>query len=270
MRRTLLSSLVLLALTLAGCADSPMVLQSQIDKFEQQQIALNRQREQLQERASALDQNNQESQSLLAQSRQEVDLLRQQLTATREQLRGVNELLAEVREEKQSAASQVKALQASLRKRGSTIITPNSSLPETVPEVGVPGVTARRDGDVIRYELPGSQLFESGSARLRPGATEMLAQVARRIGEEFPHQRIAVEGHTDSDPVVGGQWRNNHQLSVARAMAVYQVLATRGGLRGGQMFIVGHGANHPVVSNATESGKRRNRRVELVIYPEQI
>jgi len=53
-------------------------------------------------------------------------------------------------------------------------------------------------------------------------------------------------------------------------MAVYQVLATRGGLRGGQMFIVGHGANHPVVSNATESGKRRNRRVELVIYPEQI
>jgi outer membrane protein OmpA-like peptidoglycan-associated protein len=35
-----------------------------------------------------------------------------------------------------------------------------------------------------------------------------------------------------------------------------------------QFFVVGHGANHPVVSNATDAGRSRNRRIELVIYPE--
>ena len=35
-------------------------------------------------------------------------------------------------------------------------------------------------------------------------------------------------------------------------------------------FVVGHGSNHPVVSNATPAGKERNRRVELVVYPEQV
>jgi outer membrane protein OmpA-like peptidoglycan-associated protein len=36
-----------------------------------------------------------------------------------------------------------------------------------------------------------------------------------------------------------------------------------------QLFLAGHGPNHPVVSNATPAGKDRNRRVELVIYPER-
>jgi flagellar motor protein MotB len=266
-RFTIPAVLILLS---AGCADSPMVLQNQIDRFEQEQLALSRQQQQLQERAAALDQNNQQAQALLAQAQQESKLLRQQLQATRDQLRSVNDQLADARQEKQSATNQVKALQASLRKRGSTLITPNSSLPERLPQLSVPGVNVRRDGDVIRVELPGSELFPSGSARLKPGAEETIAQVADQLAREFPQQIIGVEGHTDSDPVVGGQWRNNHQLSVARAMTVYQVLVIRSGLKAKQLFISGHGANHPVVSNATETGKRRNRRVELVIYPEQI
>jgi outer membrane protein OmpA-like peptidoglycan-associated protein len=36
-----------------------------------------------------------------------------------------------------------------------------------------------------------------------------------------------------------------------------------------QMFVVGHGGSHPVVSNGTPAGKQRNRRVELVIYPDR-
>jgi outer membrane protein OmpA-like peptidoglycan-associated protein len=37
----------------------------------------------------------------------------------------------------------------------------------------------------------------------------------------------------------------------------------------GQLFIVAHGANHPLVSNATAAGRSRNRRMELVVYPER-
>ena len=47
------------------------------------------------------------------------------------------------------------------------------------------------------------------------------------------------------------------------------VLVTRGGLKQPQLFIVGHGANHPMVSNATETGKRRNRIVVTEIPYQQ-
>ena len=85
----------------------------------------------------------------------------------------------------------------------------------------------------------------------------------------YPDQVIGVEGFTDTDPVSGGQWRNNHELSVARAMAVYEVLIGGARYRPDQVFVVGHGPNHPVVSNATPEGKQRNRRIELVVYPEK-
>ena len=62
---------------------------------------------------------------------------------------------------------------------------------------------------------------------------------------------------------------DNQQLSVAQATAVYQYISSRGQIPAQQMLIVGHGANHPVVSNATAAGKARNARVELVIYPEK-
>jgi len=51
---------------------------------------------------------------------------------------------------------------------------------------------------------------------------------------------------------------------------VFDFFTTRTPLRQGQLFLVAHGANHPVVSNATAAGRARNRRVELVIYPERI
>ncbi len=54
---------------------------------------------------------------------------------------------------------------------------------------------------------------------------------------------------------------------MARATAVYQYLVARGQIPSNRMFIVGHGSNHPVVSNATAAGKARNSRVELVVYP---
>ena len=51
-------------------------------------------------------------------------------------------------------------------------------------------------------------------------------------------------------------------------MAVYDGLTRIGGMPPRQLFVVGHGGSHPVVSNATDAGRARNRRIEVVIYPE--
>jgi len=260
-------ALVLLAVT--GCADNSMVLKGRVGKLQEQQQALARQTQQFQERAAALDRDNQELSTMLAQTRQQGKVAEDQLSALREQLRTVTAQLAQVRSEKQATDSKVKAMTASMQRQGGVSISPNSSLLQTLPAIKLPGVQVRRDGDVIRIELPGSRLFESASAKLQPSAVGLIADVAAELFRAYPEQIIGVEGHTDSDAITGGQYRNNHELSTSRAMAVYEVLTSQTRLQPGQLFVVGHGPNHPVVSNATVAGKERNRRVELVVYPEK-
>ena len=253
----------------AGCADNPMVLKGKLSQAEQQQVAMQRQYQQLQDRATALDRDNQETGTLLAQARQETKVSEDQLAALRDQLRSVTSQLAQARAERENVDKRVQAMTASMQRQGGVTINPNNSFTQTLPAINIPGVFVRRDGDVIRIELSAGSLFETGSARLRPGAANLISDVAAEIARSYPDQIIGVEGHTDNDPVAGPQWRNNHELSIARAMSVYDVLVNRTRLQGNQLFVVGHGSNHPIVSNATLEGKQRNRRVELVVYPDR-
>ena len=186
-----------------------------------------------------------------------------------DQLRSITSQLAQTRAEKENIDRRVQVLNASMQRQGGVTIDPNSSLLQTLPAVNIAGVFVRRDGEVVRIELPGNTLFEPGTDRLRPGAANLIADVAAEIARVYPDQMIGIEGYTDNDPVAGGPWRNNHALSIARAFAVYDVLINRSRLQGNQLFVTGHGPNHPVVSNATPEGKQRNRRIEFVVYPDR-
>lgn len=253
-------------ITLCGCAD---MQRGQLARLQEQQANSLAQNQQLHGRISGLDSENQEFHALVAQSRQQQQVQQEQLSALRDQLRGVNLQLAQVRKQKQESDNKVKTLTAQMRRSGGVSISANSSIPLALPAIDIPGVQVRRDRDLVRIELPGPQLFESGSAKLRPGATNLIAVAAAELARAYPRQMIGVEGHTDSDPMAGGRATGNQELSLGRAMAVYQVLTTRSGLKPGQLKVVGHGSNRPVVSNATFAGKQRNRRVELVVYPER-
>lgn len=260
----------LILLATVGCADNPYVLQSQLQAQRQEQFALAQRTQELQSRASTLDADNQELETLLAQSRQQTRLLEDQVAAMREQLTSTTSQLASLRDDYQATDAKAKALAASVQRRAGASIRVNSSMRSSLPSLDIPGVEIRQDGDVVRVELPGNKLFAPGSGRLLPDAGRTIEYVAAELSQAYPSQIIGIEGHTDSDPVQNSQWANNHQLSVGRAMAVYDHLVSRTPMRADQLFVVGHGSNHPVVSNATQAGKERNRRVELVIYPERM
>ena len=254
-----------------GCAQNPVALQSQVQTLQQQQIALGQRNTELQTRASALDKDNQDLQTLLGQSQQQSRLMEDQLAALRDQLSSATSQLAKVKQQTPPEDKRVEAWTASAKPPQATAkITANSSLHSQLPAIQIPGIQVRPDGDVVRIELPSSRLFSPGTARLLPEAGHLLDTVAADIARLYPDQKVGVEGHTDNDPGSAGRWMNNHQLSVGEAMAVYDYLTLRSRLKANQMFVVGHGPNHPVVSNGTEAGKERNRRVELVIYPDPI
>jgi flagellar motor protein MotB len=189
--------------------------------------------------------------------------------ALQDQLRAVNDQLARARSEKDSIDKQVHTLNASLKQQGGVPIVSNNSLLSTLPVINLPEVIVRKEGDVIRVALPGNRLFDPGGNRLRPGAAELVANAASEVLRAYPDQIIAIEGHTDNNPVVGGQFHNSRDLSCARAESVYEILASRLRVPEDQMIVVGHGANRPFVSNGPLEGKQLNNRVELVVYPDR-
>lgn len=109
--------------------------------------------------------------------------------------------------------------------------------------------------------------FDSGKAIIRPEAAPVLEKVGKVLQETVPDSPVAVEGHSDNEPIRVSGWRSNWELSSARALAVVHHFIDREGLSPERVRAVGFGEYQPVTSNDTPEGRRQNRRVEIVILP---
>jgi outer membrane protein OmpA-like peptidoglycan-associated protein len=118
---------------------------------------------------------------------------------------------------------------------------------------------ARRTETGILINLKSSLLFTTDSAVLRPAAVEQIAQLGDVLAK-YPDDRIRIQGHTDSS----GSPAHNEELSLRRAEAVRDVLASRG-VNSQQMLVEGLGAAQPIADNSSPEGRAQNRRVELHI-----
>ena len=106
-------------------------------------------------------------------------------------------------------------------------------------------------------------LFDSGSAVITPHAQAIIAKISTVLAP-VPNY-IKVEGHTDNLPIHTQQFPSNWELSVLRATNVVQLLISPGGISPDRLSATGYGEYRPVATNATEAGRSRNRRVDLVI-----
>ena len=100
--------------------------------------------------------------------------------------------------------------------------------------------------------------FDYDSAHIQPRSEPVIAGVAALMRAN-PSWHFEISGHTDSD----GGAPYNLALSQRRAQSVVNDLVTRYGIARSRMVAKGYGLTRPVASNATETGKALNRRVEL-------
>jgi outer membrane protein OmpA-like peptidoglycan-associated protein len=120
------------------------------------------------------------------------------------------------------------------------------------------GVDVRDSDRGVVINLP-DVLFESGRSELTQPARATVQEIAQVL-LEAPNRHLAVEGHTDSIGTID----YNHRLSEARAQQVAQELETSG-IAGRLITTHAFGETTPIASNKTEQGRRRNRRVEVII-----
>jgi chemotaxis protein MotB len=110
--------------------------------------------------------------------------------------------------------------------------------------------------------------FESGSAELTREGVDELKTVAQRIREEYPERTIRIEGYTDSRPIAEAledRYPSNWELSAARAARVARHFRWTHDMDPSRFEVVGFGAEHPVATNETAEGRRKNRRVRIAV-----
>jgi outer membrane protein OmpA-like peptidoglycan-associated protein len=118
-----------------------------------------------------------------------------------------------------------------------------------------------REGNNIILRLVGLT-FDSGASQIRPESFNLLAKVEKAI-DVFPRSELIIEGHTDSH---GGD-DFNQKLSQERAESVQQYMVNAMRIPTYRLIATGYGETRPVASNETQSGRARNRRIDIVIRP---
>lgn len=180
------------------------------------------------------------------------------LRTERDQIARERDLLRAGNEQAQAALAAMQEAQATLREQLSAELASG--------EAEISG-----DGDSVSLALTDRILFPSGAAELNPRGRAVLTRVAESLAS-LPDRLVRVEGHTDSTPISdesAAQFPSNWELSTARATTVVRFLEENG-IPGQRLAAVGYGQHRPVADNRTANGRRRNRRIELVLSREPV
>jgi chemotaxis protein MotB len=123
---------------------------------------------------------------------------------------------------------------------------------------------AGHHGNLV-LELPSEVLFPSGSADLSKTGEYNVVEVAA-ILKAMPDRRFLVVGHTDSAPLKGSIYKDNWELSTARALTVAHVMVTAG-MKAQNLIPAGEGEFDPIANDGSADGRQRNRRIEIILMP---
>lgn len=124
----------------------------------------------------------------------------------------------------------------------------------------IPGATVERVGEGIDVTFASGILYPFNSTEILPAGRSNLQELANSL-QKYPNSDILIVGHTDSV----GTDAYNLDLSQRRALAASTYLQSLG-VPASRIRTEGRGESEPVVSNDTEEGRQKNRRVEIAIY----
>jgi chemotaxis protein MotB len=126
--------------------------------------------------------------------------------------------------------------------------------------------------DKLSVNLVEKILFDSGSVEIKPEGLKVLDRVGE-ILKNVKDKQINVEGYTDNVPIgskLANKFPTNWELSAARAVNIVRYLEDKVKLDPKLLSASGFAMNRPVASNDSKEGKAQNRRIEIVLLPQDI
>lgn len=123
-----------------------------------------------------------------------------------------------------------------------------------------------KDGSVY-VSMEEKLLFKSGSDVVDPKGKEALKSLAGVLNTTNDIM-VMIEGHTDNVPIKTIHFKDNWDLSTARATSIVRILTDEYGFDPARITAAGKGIFHPVKENETEEGRAGNRRTEVILSPD--
>ncbi|MCE9580058.1 MAG: OmpA family protein [Deltaproteobacteria bacterium] len=160
--------------------------------------------------------------------------------------------LAELREKRAADEKRLAAFQ-DLQKRFQSMV-----------DTGELEVTFRKGQMTLK--LPSGVLFPSAGADLGDAGKKTLTKVTALL-MPLKDRRFLIAGHTDNVPIKNEQFANNWYLSTARAITVVQFMIDQG-FPAKQLAAAGYADKDPIASNGGRNGRKRNRRIEIIVVPD--
>jgi chemotaxis protein MotB len=197
--------------------------------------------------------------SLINMSLSQTDKLSKALTAKSEELDAKEKLLKE-REKTLDEMNKVIARQDSITKSLNNILR-NALLGFNSDELSV----EIKNGKVY-VSMSDKLLFKSGSSAVEAKGKEALKLLGGVLDKNVDID-ILVEGHTDNVPIKTSVYKDNWDLSVARATSIVRILSSDYKIAPTRMTASGKGEYFPKADNATAEGRAKNRRTEIILSP---
>ncbi|MGK9054752.1 peptidoglycan -binding protein [Neorhizobium sp. CSC1952] len=213
---------------------------------------------------------NQEQQ-LSARAASQVELLNQQIAALRAQIAAIEQALQASEAKDASSQAQIadlgRRLNVALAQRVQELNRYRSDFFGRLREILSDRENIRIVGDrfvfqsEVLFPVGGSELDDAGRAEMDKLAAALL-DLAKEIPAEI-NWVLRVDGHTDNSPLSGiGRYRDNWELSSARATSVVKYLISRG-VPANRLVAAGFGEFQPIAPGDTPEAKSQNRRIEL-------
>jgi len=115
----------------------------------------------------------------------------------------------------------------------------------------------------VTIRLMGETTFDSGKADIKAQMVPLLLKIGSVLADG--KGEVIIAGHTDNVPVYGGPYGSNLKLSIARAATVAEFLLAKSAIPASRVSTMGFGKYRPIESNDTDEGRKRNRRVEIIL-----
>lgn len=237
--------------------------------------------DELQNRFNGVYAENQGCQTELAAAKSRVSSLEDQINAERNNLASLQNALTEcLQGNKQGGANisklvdeinasnkYIKHLTEINRKNDSLNMVLTNNLTRSLSREELKDVDVQVLKGVVFISLSDNMLYKSGSYEISSAAHETLSKIAKII-KDYRDYDVIIEGNTDNVPISKTNIRNNWDLSALRASSVVQSLQNEHGVDPKRLTAGGRGEYNPVASNATDAGRAKNRRTQIIITPQ--
>ncbi len=220
----------------------------------------------LQDSYAALEKNSNDAlQTNMAKNRDllaELDAKEKSLAAEQDRLNKLNAELASNTKRLNELESMIAAKDAAMKKLKDT-------LSKALNAFEGKGLTVEVKNGKVYVSMENKLLFGTGSWAVGSEGRRAVVEVGKVLAQN-PDITVLIEGHTDNDKIlgnIGGGIESNWDLSTKRATAIVNILAENAGIKKQNLTAAGRGEFAPIMSNDTQEGKAKNRRIEVILTP---